>query len=165
MLPGLGARRFGALAGLGLILGSLGERIADEAGRKRRSSGQPKERDMSLCKAYRVCPIVLALTCLVPASASAKRMDRGTAFRYAGTAPLPSNVGAPPEQLTVSGCKRQSSRAFVCSVVVAYKAPPQHGPTRVSGATLIEKVRVSYPTGKSKTPRVEVVPGTARIEG
>lgn len=119
---------------------------------------------MSLRKAYRLIPIALAATCLVPASASAKQMTLATAIRYAGTAPLPNGIGQ-PKQLTVSGCKRQSTRAFVCSVTVHYKGAPQQGPTQVSAPTLVEKVRVSYPTRRSKSPSVKVVPGTEHVLG
>lgn len=119
---------------------------------------------MTVRKAYRLIPIVVAATCVVPASASARQMTGATAIRYAGTAPLPKGTGQ-PQQLTVSACKRQSSRAFVCDVAVHYKGAPQHGPTRVSAPTLVEKVRVFYPTAKSTTPRVKVVPGTAHVVG
>lgn len=119
---------------------------------------------MSLRKLYWLIPIVAAATCLVPASASAEQMDLTTAIRYAGTAPLLNGVDQ-PKQLTVSGCERQSTRAFVCSVTVDYKGAPQRGPTRVSAPTLVEKVRVWYSTRDSKTPRVKVVPGTAHVLG
>jgi hypothetical protein len=111
--------------------------------------------------------MLLAATCLVPASAYAKNMDLGTALRYAGTAPLPNvsgTTGTPPMQLTVSGCKRQSSSAFTCKVEVAYTPPAQQGPGRTNAPAADYQVRVSYPTSHSKTPRAKVV-GPVHVVG
>ncbi|HEV3229744.1 MAG TPA: hypothetical protein VGY97_09735 [Solirubrobacteraceae bacterium] len=110
---------------------------------------------------------------LLPASlyaktkSTAKKVDLKTALRYAGTAPLPNVSGTtatPPMKLTVSGCKKQSSSAFTCSVEVAYTPAAQPGTTRTSSPAADYQVRVSYPTGHSKTPQAKVV-GPVHVVG
>jgi hypothetical protein len=117
---------------------------------------------------YRGIPLLLAATCLLPASlyaktkSTAKKIDLGTALRYAGTAPLPkvsATISTPPMKLTVSGCKKQTSTAFICNVEVAYTPPAQQGPARTNAPAADYQVRVSYPTPQSKTPKAKVVGG------
>jgi len=104
--------------------------------------------------------MLLAATCLLPASASAKTMTLRTALRYAGTAPLPdvsAQTSQPPKQLTVSGCKRRSTRSFLCDVTVDYVPVAQKGPAQTSPPSAQYRVRVYYPTRHSRIPRVKVV--------
>ena len=105
-------------------------------------------------------PVLFAAMCLLPAGAQAKRMSLGTALRHAATAPLP-NVAAytsrPPTKITVSGCRRRSSLAFVCKVEVTYAPVIQPGPVQTSAPAADYEVRVFYPTPRSTAPHARVV--------
>jgi len=107
--------------------------------------------------------VVLCAAGLVPAaSASAKKMDRATAFRYALTTSLPSKSAVTPStpisSVEVSSCKRRSARAFTCGVTVHYEEPPPSDPNVRTGAPQCEyDVRVEYRTARSTKPRARRV--------
>ena len=107
---------------------------------------------MTLCAAGRV----------PAAPASAKKLDRATAFRFALTAPLPPASGVTPstpvKRAEVSSCKRRSARAFTCGVTVQYEPVPSSDPNvRTSAPQCEYDVRVEYRTVRSVTPRARRV--------